>query len=220
MTNKKEMIKVIKIVNKEVKRFRNPIVTRIGQELNDPYKVLISCLISLRTKDEVTAKASKRLFSKADSPEKMIKLNENYIGKLILPANYYKTKAKNIKEISKILINEYNSKVPETREELMKLPGVGPKTSAIVMTYGHFNKDYIPVDTHVNRVPNRLGWIKTKTPEETEKALMKIIPRKYWQMLNNNFVTFGQNICVPVSPYCSKCPVRKYCKRINVKHSR
>ena len=220
MINKKEIIKVIKIINKEVKKFRNPIVTRIGQELNDPYKVLISCLISLRTKDDVTAKASKKLFAKADSPEKMIKLNENYIGKLILPANYYKTKAKNIKEISKILINEYNGRVPETREELMKLPGVGPKTSAIVMTYGYLKNNFIPVDVHCHRIPNRLGWIKTKTPEETEKSLMKIIPRKYWQMLNNNFVTFGQNICLPVSPYCSKCPVRKYCKRVNVKHSR
>ncbi len=220
MANKQEIIKVIKLINKAVKKYKNPIVTEIGEKLNDPYKVLISCLISLRTKDQVTSEASKRLFSKADNPEKIIKLSENEIGRLILPANYYKTKAKRIKEISKILLKKYNGNVPRRREELMSLPGVGPKTSAIVMTYGYFDENYIPVDVHVNRIPNRLGWIKTKTPEETEKELMKIIPKKYRQMLNNNFVAFGQNICVPVSPFCSKCQVRNYCKRVNVKNSR
>ena len=220
MVNKREIIKVIKLINKAVKKYKNPIVTEIGEKLNDPYKVLISCLISLRTKDQVTAESSKRLFAKADAPEEMVRLSEEEIGKLILPANYYKTKAKRIKEISKILLKEYDGKVPRIREELMKLKGVGPKTSAIVMTYGHFDENHIPVDVHVNRIPNRLGWIKTKKPEETEKELMKIIPKKYWQILNNNFVAFGQNICVPVSPFCSKCPVRKYCKKVNVKNSR
>jgi len=220
MADKNEIIKVIKSINKAVKKYKNPIVAEIGEKLNNPYKVLISCLISLRTKDQVTAETSKRLFSKADTPEKMIKLSESQIGRLILPANYYKTKAKRIKEISKILLKKYNGNVPKKREELMGLPGVGPKTSAIVMSYGHFDKNYIPVDVHVNRIPNRLGWIKTKTPEETEKALMEIIPKNYWRMFNNNFVAFGQNICVPVSPFCSKCQVRNYCKRVNVKNSR
>lgn len=220
MVNKEEIIKVIGIINKEIKKYKNPIVNEIGQKSNNPYKVLISCLISLRTKDEVTALASKKLFAKASTPKKMIKLSEREIGKLILPSNYYKTKAKNIKNISRILIEEYNGKVPEKRNELMKLPGVGPKTSAIVMTYGHFNKNYIPVDVHVHRIPNRIGWIKTKKPEETERQLMKIIPKQYWQIFNNNFVIFGQDICVPISPYCSKCPINDYCKRIGVNHSR
>lgn len=211
---------VIKLIKKECEKYQNPIVTEIADLTNNPFKVLISCLLSLRTKDAVTAKASKRLFDVADSPEKIIKLKTKHIEDLIYPVGFYKTKAKRIKEICKVLIEKYNRKVPDTEEGLLKLKGVGRKTMSIVMTYGFNKKDFIAVDTHVHRIPNRLGWVKTKTPEQTEIALKKIIPKNHWQDINNLFVTFGQNICVPVSPFCSKCPVNKYCKKVDIKKHR
>jgi len=210
----------IKLIKKECEKYQNPIVTEIADLSENPFKVLISCLLSLRTKDAVTAKASKRLFEVADTPEKIIKLNIKQIEKLIYPVGFYKTKARRIKEICKVLIEKYRSKVPESEEELLKLKGIGRKTMNIVMTYGFHSKDHIAVDTHVNRIPNRLGWVKTKTPEETEKELLKVIPKKYWHDINNDLVTFGQNICVPVSPFCSKCPVNKYCPKIGIKKHR
>ena len=210
----------IKLIKKECEKYQNPIVTEIADLSENPFKVLISCLLSLRTKDAVTAKASKRLFEVADTPEKIIKLNIKQIEKLIYPVGFYKTKARRIKEICKVLIEKYRSKVPESEEELLKLKGIGRKTMNIVMTYGFHSKDHIAVDTHVKRIPNRLGWVKTKTPEETEKELLKVIPKKYWHDINNDLVTFGQNICVPVSPFCSKCPVNKYCNKIGVKKHR
>ena len=210
----------IKLIKKECEKYQNPIVTEIADLSENPFKVLISCLLSLRTKDAVTAKASKRLFEVADTPEKIIKLNIKQIEKLIYPVGFYKTKARRIKEICKVLIEKYRSKVPESEEELLKLKGIGRKTMNIVMTYGFHSKDHIAVDTHVNKIPNRLGWVKTKTPEETEKELLKVIPKKYWHDINNDLVTFGQNICVPVSPFCSKCPVNKYCNKIGVKKHR
>jgi len=199
---------VIRLIAKEAKKYR---VTAISQNTSTPYKVLVSCLISLRTKDEVTEKASQRLFKKADNPNKMIKMTEKQIGKLILPANYYRTKAKRIRDISKVLLKQYKGKVPDNFDELMKLKGVGRKTANIVMTYGFGSKNHIAVDTHVHRIPNRLGWVKTNKPEETEAALKKLVPKRYWHDLNDNFVTFGQNVCRPVGPKCPKCPVNSYC---------
>ncbi len=193
----------IKLIKEECKKYQNPIVTEIADLTGNPFKVLISCLLSLRTKDAVTAKASKRLFDVAASPEKIIKLNSKQIEKLIYPIGFYKTKAKRIKEICKVLIKKYDNKVPNNEEELLKLKGVGRKTMNIVMTYGFHSDNNIAVDTHVNRIPKRLGWVKTKNPEETEKELLKVIPKKYWHDINNDLVTFGQNICVPVSPFCS-----------------
>ncbi len=216
----KNISKVIKIVKKEVKKFETPVATDIANKSKDPFKVLISCLLSLRTKDKVTATASKKLFSKAYTPKKILSLKTSEIKKLIYPVGFYKTKAKRIKEICKVLIEKYNGKVPDNMEELLKLKGVGRKTANIVLTYG-YNKNYsIAVDTHVHKIANRLGWVKTKTPNETELALIRIIPKKYWPIVNDTFVTFGQNICVPISPFCSKCPVRNYCKRINIVRSR
>lgn len=214
----KDIEKVIKILKKETKKFKNPIVTEVSFD-NDPYKVLISCLLSLRTKDKVTAEATNRLFKKAKTPRAILKLTPKQIEKLIYPVGFYRTKAKRIKEITKTLINNYNSKVPSKIDELLELKGVGRKTANIVLAFA-YNKKAIPVDTHCNRIPNRLGWIKTKTPEQTEQELMKILPKKYWIDFNHVFVIFGQNICVPVSPLCSKCAIRKYCKRIRVKTSR
>ncbi len=211
---------IIKLMKEDCEKYENPIVTEISDLTKSPFKVLISCLLSLRTKDQVTALASKRLFEETDSPEKLIKLDVKEIEKLIYPVGFYKRKARNLKEICKVLIEKYNSKVPDTEEELLKLKGVGRKTMGIVMCYAYGKNSHIPVDSHVHEVSNRLGWVKTKKPEETEMELVKIIDKKHWHDLNDLFVKYGQNVCVPVSPYCSKCVVNKYCKRINVKYSR
>ncbi|MBS3149121.1 endonuclease III [Candidatus Woesearchaeota archaeon] len=211
--------KVIEILKKNHKTFKKPVVTEISEERN-PFKVLISCLLSLRTRDEVTGKASERLFNIADKPEEFLKLSSNKIESLIYPVSFYKVKAKRIKEICGVLINKHDSKVPDSLEELLKLKGVGRKTAGIVMCYGHNKTVSIPTDSHVHILSNRLGWVKTKTPEQTEQELMKIVPKKYWHDLNDLFVVFGQNICLSVSPLCSKCPINKYCPRIGVIKSR
>jgi endonuclease-3 len=188
--------------------------------VHNPFTTLISCILSLRTKDEVTAEASFRLLKKYGTPEEIAELSEKQIESLIYPVGFYRIKTKRIKEISKTLIENYDGKVPANFDELLKLKGVGRKTASIVMVYGHKNPNYLPIDTHCHRIPNRLGWIKTKNPTETEKELSKILPKKYWYDFNHLFVKFGKNICTPISPFCSKCPIRKYCKRVSVEKSR
>jgi len=210
---------IIRILEKETKKYTTPIVTEVKEQTRDPYKVLVSCLISLRTKDEVTRAASKRLFLEAETPERMAEMKETKIAELIYPAGFYKTKAKRIKEISKTLISKYHSKVPDEIDELLKLKGVGRKTANLVVTLG-YNKLGICVDTHVHRISNRLGYVRTKTPAQTEFSLRKKLPEKYWIRYNDLLVTWGQNICSPTSPWCSKCAIRHYCKRIGVKKSR
>ncbi len=220
MANQKEIVKVIELIKKEVRKYDNSLMDKVSRKTRDPFKVLISCLLSLRTRDETTDVIAENLFKIAETPKDFTKLQLKKLEKIIKPVNYYITKAKRIKEISKIIYERYDSKVPNNREELLKLKGVGAKTSAIVLTYAFNDKNEIPTDTHVNRIPNRLGWIKTKTPEKTELELKKIIPQKYWIDINDNFVIFGKNVCTPISPFCSKCPVNKYCPRINVGTSR
>ena len=218
----KHIDKIFSLLNEELKKHIEPVLSRKNRDeiVSTPFSTLISCILSLRTKDEVTDKASIRLLKKYDTPEKIFDLSEDQISKMIFPVGFYKVKAKRIREISKTLVDKYNSKVPKDFNELLKLKGVGRKTANIVMVYGHKKQDYIPVDTHCNRIPNRLGWVKTKNPEETEKELKKILPKKYWEDFNNLFVKFGQTICVPVSPFCSKCPINIYCKKVSVKKSR
>lgn len=212
---------LFKLLKKGLRKFETPVINRAKRDIDDtPFNTLISCVLSLRTKDNVTEQASLRLLKKYNTPEKILTLSEKRISELIYPVGFYKTKAKRLKEISKTLIDDYSSKVPEDFDELLKLKGVGRKTANIVMVYGHKKTGYLPIDTHCHKIPNRLGWIKTKTPEETEVALRKILPEKYWDDFNDLFVTFGQNICVPISPFCNKCPIEKYCKKINVKISR
>lgn len=213
------IVKVIKTLKKEKKKFKSTALMDVSSVPQNTFQVLVSCLISLRTKDEVTAAASRRLFAAAKNPKELAELPVKKIEKLIYPAGFYKTKAKRIKQIAKE-IHENRDKVPDTMEELLKFKGVGRKTANIVLVYGHGKKYHIPVDTHVHRIPNRLGWIKTKTPEKTEQELMKIIPRRHWQDFNDLFVSFGQNICKPVKPKCSECPVSEYCnyfKKVFVK---
>ena len=216
----KNIDKIIKLLKEEVKQFENPIATEIGERTKEPFLVLISCILSLRTKDTTTGPAAKRLFQLADNPHKMLKLSTKQVEKVIFPVGFYPTKAKWIKEVCKILIQNYNGNVPDSEEELLKLPGVGRKCMGIVMCYGFGKNSHIPVDTHVHKLTNRLGWVKTKTPEKTEQELMKIIPKKYWHDLNNLLVAHGQNVCVPISPFCSKCHISKYCPRIGVAKSR
>ena len=163
---------------------------------------------------------SQKLFSIADTPKKISKMSIKNIQKIIKPVNYYITKSKRIKEMSKTILKKYHGKVPDTFDELMKLKGVGKKTAAITMVYGHRKADYIPVDVHVHVISNRLGWVKTKNAEQTMDELMKTVPRKYWHDLNDLFVLHGQNICMTMSPFCSKCAIRQYCPRIGVTRSR
>ncbi|MEW6455204.1 MAG: endonuclease III [Acidobacteriota bacterium] len=209
-TKLNEIEKIIKTLKKESSRFKAPTVTEISENTRSPYQVLVTCLLSLRTKDEVTGNASKRLFKLADTPEKMLKISTKKIEKAIYPVGFYKTKAKRIKEISKILVERYHSKAPDTIEELLKFKGIGRKTANIVLVYG-YGKKALPIDTHCHRIPNRLGWIHTKTPEQTELELRKLIPERYWMDFNDLFVQFGQNICKPVKPNCPECPIKKYC---------
>lgn len=209
MSSEKEISAVMKILKKQ--KFRQPIVTQVGERTRSPFQVLVSCLLSLRTRDETAAKASERLFAAARTPEQMMKLTAKQIEKLIYPVGFYKTKAKRIKEMSRILAEKYGGKVPSDFNELMKFKGVGRKTANIVMAYGFGKKDYIAIDTHCHRIPNRLGWIKTRIPEQTEEALKKLLPKRYWHDFNDLFVRFGQNICKPVKPLCYACPVEKYC---------
>ena len=209
---------IVTILKRENKKYIVPIVTIVSMT-KSPFMVLISCLLSLRTKDKVTAEASNRLFKLADNPQKMLGLSIKNIEKAIYPVGFYKTKAKRIKEICRVLLDDYEGVVPNEIDELLKLNGVGRKTANLTVTLG-YGKLGICVDTHVHRISNRLGLVKTKTPEQTEFALRKKLPQKHWLIYNDLLVTYGQNLCVPISPWCSKCKIFKYCKRVGVKKSR
>jgi endonuclease-3 len=212
-------VPILKIIAKQVKDFTVPVVTKVSDEHHDPYRVLISCLLSLRTKDQTTTQVAKRLFKVADNPYHMVKLGLKRIQRLIYPVGFYRNKSKVLTGVSRKIIEEHEGRVPNNLEDLLQFKGVGRKTANLVLGLG-FNIPAICVDTHVHRISNRLGWVKTKNAEETEKALGEIIPKRYWIDLNTWLVTFGQNICVPVSPFCSKCYVLKSCKKQGVRSSR
>lgn len=210
--------KIIAVIKRVNRTFKEPTVTTVARD-RSPFKVLISCLLSLRTKDEVTAQATNRLFQLADTPAKMLELKTSDIQRTIYPVGFYRTKAVRIRDICRILIKEYGGNVPDDIDTLLGLPGVGRKTANLVVTMG-YGKPGICVDTHVHRITNRWGYVKTKTPTETEFALRKILPRRYWLIINDLLVTFGQNVCTPVLPRCSTCVVSRYCNRVGVKKSR
>jgi len=196
-----------------------PIVGVVAEKTGDPYQTLISCLLSLRTKDAVTEQASRRLFALAKTPQRMQRLSEASIREAIYPVGFYKTKAKTVRHVSQEILERFGGKVPESLEELLSLKGVGRKSANLVVTLA-FRKPGICVDTHVHRISNRLGLVKTKTPEKTEEALRLTLPPRYWIEWNDLLVTFGQNLCKPVSPLCSRCPIARYCPRIGVTHHR
>lgn len=210
MATAKDIPKIIRLLKKKHETFRPPLMI---EELmrDDPFRVLISCLLSLRTKDEVTEIASENLFKIADTPKKLTSLSISQIENNIRKVNYYKTKARRIKDIAKVLIKKYKSKVPDTFEELLKLKGVGRKTANIVMLHGHKSDDALAVDVHVHVISNRLGLVKTKNADDTEKELRKILPKKYWNIYNDICVTYGQNICTTAYPKCGSCIIEKYC---------
>jgi endonuclease III len=205
---------VVKELKKAVKGFRAPSVTVVAKK-NDPFAVLISCIISLRTRDDVTEPASSRLFALAKSPAELLKLSDAKIEKAIYPAAFFRNKAKSMKEMCKVLVKEYSGKVPDRLEELLKLKGVGRKTANLTLTLG-YNKLGICVDIHVHRICNRLGYVKTKSPDETEMVLREILPKQYWIGFNDLLVSFGQNLCKPVSPFCGSCPILHKCPQIGV----
>lgn len=181
------------------------------QEDGDPYKILIGTILSARTRDETTAQVIKMLFSEFKNPDELSRADLKDIKKLIQKIGFYNVKATRIKEVSKILVEKYNSKVPSNLEDLLTFPGVGRKTANCVLVYG-FRKPAIPVDIHVHRISNRIGIVNTKKPEETEIDLQKSIDRRYWTGVNETFVTFGQNICLPIKPKCNLCHLTKICK--------
>ena len=198
----------------------NPSVTTVAERYkNDPWAVLVSTILSLRTKDEVTLKRSQALLAKAPTPEKLHMLKEENVAKLAYPAGFYRTKAANLKKIAALLLDKYDGKVPSDLDTLLGFPGVGRKTANLVLIEA-YNKDGICVDVHVHRISNRTGWLISKTPEETEMILRKILPRKHWKAINPLLVLYGQNVCRPVSPFCSLCVIAKHCRRVGVDKSR
>jgi endonuclease-3 len=207
---------VVKILRKEIRQWPVP---ALGHYAETPFTVLISCILSLRTQDKTTNAASERLFAIASTPEAMLATPANVIEKAIYPVSFYRMKTKSIHGICEQLLTRFGGKVPSNLGELLELPGVGRKTANIVVTLG-FRKPGIAVDTHVHRISNRLGYVRTKTPDDTEMALRRKLPPRYWVTFNDLLVTYGQNLCKPISPFCSHCKIAQYCKRIGVKLSR
>ena len=196
-----------------------PVVTRIAARGHDPFLVLIGCLLSLRTKDETTEKAMERLMERARTPRELLSIPTEEVEKIIYPVGFYKVKSRLIKEISRTVIEKYHNVVPDTLDELLTIKGVGRKTANIVITEG-FGAPGIAVDTHVHRISNRLGAVSTRTPNETETRLREILPQEYWRVYNPLLVTHGRRTCAPLSPWCSRCPVRDLCARVGVARSR
>ncbi len=196
-----------------------PAVSEEARRHRDPFRVLVSTMISLRTKDDVTTRSAERLLGAAPEPRSLAALPESRIARLIYPAGFYRVKARNIRRAARIILESHGGAVPRRMEELLGLPGVGRKTANLVLTAG-FGLPGICVDTHVHRISNRLGWVRTTSPEKTEEALRATLPRRYWLRINEILVRFGQALCTPLSPRCSICPVRRLCPRVGVGRSR
>lgn len=213
------MAEIVRLLESELENRALPIVSRLADEKRDPFEILISTLLSLRTKDEVTEAAAERLFALAATPEEMIGLSSEEIRRAIYPVGFYRNKAETILHVCRELIDRFHSRVPDTLDALLTLKGVGRKTANLVVALG-FGGAGLCVDTHVHRISNRLGYVRTKTPEETEFALRAKLPAEYWLRYNTLLVAFGRNTCRPISPLCSGCPVADYCDRTGVKISR
>ena len=210
----------LRIVKREIRQWDEPVVGVVARESNrDPFRILVSCLLSLRTKDKTTREASTRLFALAHRPATMLTLPLRKIERAIYPVGFYRTKAKSIHAICRRLLENYGGRVPDSIEELVTLSGVGRKTANLVVTVG-YGKPGICVDIHVHRISNRWGYVRTRTPEETEQALRRKLPASHWMTFNDLLVPYGQNLCQPVSPFCSKCKLRDCCDRVGVTQSR
>jgi endonuclease III len=215
MFMKIDITAVITSLRKTYPQWQEPIVTEMSRTGRDPFMVLVSTIISLRTKDEVTREASARLYQHAGTPVEMLELDQEEIARLIYPAGFYRNKAKTIHAVCREILDRFEGRVPETIDELLTLHGVGRKTANLVLTRG-YGLPGICVDTHVHRISNRLGYVVTKNPIETEFALREKLPQEYWIEYNDLLVAFGQNVCKPVSPLCSQCPVHDHCQRVGV----
>src|SRR5215831_13319999 len=212
----KHIHQVVRILRKEIRQWPVP---AIGHYVETPFTVLISCILSLRTQDKTTNAASERLFAIASTPEQTMATPVETIQTAIYPVSFFRVKAKTIRAISDQLLTRFGGEVPSRLDDLLELPGVGRKTANIVVTLG-FRKAGIAVDTHVHRISNRLGYVRTKTPDDTEMALRRKLPRRYWVIFNDLMVAYGQNLCKPISPFCSRCKIAVYCKRVGVKTMR
>lgn len=210
---------VMSILREAMPRYQQPLVDAMGAAEQTPFRILIATILSLRTKDTLTAVVAPRLFAAADTPTAMLELSEEQIATLIYPVGFYRNKARSIHQICTLLLERHGGAVPADLDALLALPGVGRKTANLVLTVG-FGLPGICVDIHVHRICNRWGYVQTKTPEATEFALRETLPPEYWIAINGLLVTLGQNICHPTSPRCSICPVAEYCARIGVQRSR
>jgi len=210
----------LRIVKREIRQWEEPVLGVVARESNrDPFRILISCLLSLRTKDKTTGEASARLYALAHQPATMLTIPLQQIEQAIYPVCFYRTKAKSIHAICRRLLDVYGGAVPDSIEELVTLSGVGRKTANLVVTVA-FGKPGICVDIHVHRISNRWGYVKTETPEETEVALRNKLPKQHWITFNDLLVPYGQHLCQPVSPFCGKCKLTEYCDRVGVTRSR
>ena len=220
MERSREILRrAVPLLRRAVRGEKAPSVTEIAQRTRSPFRVLVSTVISARTKDEVTAAASERLFARTAAPAGMAALTERTIAKLIFPAGFYRTKARSIRALSRMIVDDFGGRVPDTIDGLLALPGVGRKTANLVVTHG-FGKPGICVDTHVHRITNRLGAVRTRNPHETEFALRAVLPKRHWIEINELLVTYGKRICAPISPFCSRCAVSDRCGRVGVKRTR
>jgi endonuclease-3 len=200
-----------------VEAYDLPVVEKIAEEHRaNPFQVLVATMLSARTQDATTDAASRRLFARARTPHTLGRLSVAEIERLIYPVSFYRNKARHVKDTCRLLEERFGGRVPETMEELLTLPGVGRKTANLVMIVAHQSPDNICVDTHVHRIANRLGWVKTRTPEETEQALYRAIDRRWWSRINLYLVTWGQRVCRPIGPRCAECAIRAFCARIGV----
>jgi endonuclease-3 len=210
---------IIRRLRRTAPRWDRTALARIADATRDPFRLLIACILSLRTQDTTTGPAAARLFALADTPEAMVRLSRDAIARAIYPVGFYRTKARTIRAICADLLGRFAGAVPDDLDQLLTLRGVGRKTANLVVTMG-YGKPGICVDTHVHRISNRLGYVRTRTPEDTEMALRARLPRRFWIGYNDLLVAFGQNVCVPVSPRCSRCPVAALCRRVGVTSSR
>ena len=209
----------VRILKKEIRRWKEPVVGVVAKASRDPFQILISTVLSLRTKDQTTADASARLFRLAMTPKAMLALSRRAIERAIYPVGFFRTKARHIHGICRDLLARYGGRVPDEIEELLTLKGVGRKTANLVVTLG-YRKPGICVDIHVHRISNRWGYLRTKTPAQSEEALRRKLPPRYWLIFNDLLVPYGQNLCTPVSPRCSQCKLAPYCARVGVAKSR
>lgn len=215
MVTNRQIARVLQQVRHAISVWEPAVVGKIAEESRDPFRVLISCILSQQTKDQITGEASERLYRLADRPDTILTLSELQIARAIYPVSFYKTKARTIREVCRDLLARFNARVPDSIETLLSLAGVGRKTANLVVTVG-YGKLGICVDTHVHRISNRWGYVSTGTPEQTEMALRLTLPKRHWIYYNDLLVPFGQHLCRPISPFCSRCPVERWCAKVGV----